>query len=106
MSKYLYEYNGSIYLEGHEWMRDYVRRTWASSIAQAARNIEHHIAEAANEGEHGLLRVSRNPHNYMIMDISEDLYPDIREHDQCDKCGALLSDQGDCPVCDYGEEDL
>lgn len=31
---------------------------------------------------------------------------DTIKHDYCPECGYMLTDSGECPVCDYGEEDL
>lgn len=28
------------------------------------------------------------------------------KHDYCPECGYMLTDNGECPICDYGEEDL
>ena len=40
----------------------------------------------------------------MIKEIPKEETPQIRP--KCQRCGYEINDIGDCPVCDYGEDDL
>ena len=95
-------YEGPIYYRGHKIADKSSLYTTAPTHNVAVRNI---LFQSAN-GDKEL-------YNY---DIVDNLVKEITatntnksnkvERERCHKCGYELNDIGDCPVCDYGEDDL
>lgn len=102
----LYRYTGPLYEFGYLIKRDYSCQTWAPTIKRAKSNIEHKLAIDKHNGVHGKYRISGNSKFYEVIDVSPDQYENTSSINYCNNCGARLTDGGDCPVCDYGEENL
>lgn len=97
-----YCYNGPIYYDGMKIASKSNICTTAPSYNVALRNI---LFKAAN-GDKEL-------HRYDIVDelvkeVSKDteIKQSVTPREKCYRCGYELNDMGDCPVCDYGEDDL
>jgi hypothetical protein len=98
-----YYYDGPVYYRGHKIAARSDIYTSAPSKEIATRNI--------------LVRVSNKApdlYNYDIVDSDIEQLPDNpvkmngynSSKERCSVCGYQLTDSGDCPVCDYGEDDL
>ena len=78
--------------------------TLAVSLAQARNNFRYKIAADLNINRSDILIFDE-----FIVDIDADkeadMVDDYIEHEVCPDCGTILDDSGNCPVCDYGEED-
>jgi hypothetical protein len=93
-----YHYEGPIYYRGHKIAETSDIYTTAKSINMAVRNTLVKAAQGADD-----------LYNYDIVDnmvklASPDELKPVRP--RCQQCGYELNDIGDCPVCDYGEDDL
>jgi hypothetical protein len=97
-----YCYNGPIYYDGREITSHSNICTTAPSFNVALRNILYKAASGDKELYH--------------YDIVDELVKEVRKdteikqsvtpREKCYRCGYELNDMGDCPVCDYGEDDL
>lgn len=97
-----YHYAGPIYYDGMKIVSKSDIYTSAPSISVAARNILYKAAHGDKELYH-----------YDIVDEQiEMIFSGSREEqpttpkEKCFRCGYTLNDMGECPVCDYGEDDL
>lgn len=77
--------------------------TLAVSLSQARNNFRHRIANDLNINRSDVLIFD----DFIVdMDEEQDSIDDIYTvHDVCYECGTTLDDSGNCPICDYGEED-
>ena len=98
IEKDTYYYNGPVYYNGHKITDHKEIYTSASSIYRAIRNV---LFQAAN-GDNELWRYDIV--DDMVKQLPKEETPKMRP--KCQTCGYELNDIGDCPVCDYGEEDL
>ena len=93
-----YYYDGPIYYDGRKIASKSDIYTTAKSSNLAIRNILYKAANGDKELYH--------------YDIVDDMVKEIPKEDRpkvrpkCQTCGYTLNDIGDCPVCDYGEDDL
>lgn len=96
IEKHLYYYDGPIYYRGNKISISSDIYTTAKSFEEAARNILFKAAKGDEELYH-----------YDIVDDKIKQMPDGKlERPKCQQCGYEINDNGDCPVCDYGEDDL
>lgn len=104
-----YIYKGPIYKNGFLCSEYWEGETQAVSEAQALNNLRFQAGKylGYNVGSHRVKMYLKPENLYKLENIDDyyDSYEDIEPIKQCDKCGALLSDNGNCPVCDDGEED-
>ena len=104
-----YIYKGPIYKNGFLCSEYWEGETQAVSEAQALNNLRFQAGKylGYNVGSHKVNMYLKPENLYKLENIDDyyDSYEDIEPIKQCDKCGALLSDNGNCPVCDDGEED-
>lgn len=133
--KDLYRYNGPVYhIDGYKLVDSIQVATLAVSEPKAISNIKYHARKQLGlkyntpidivrdclyiePADSGLVDASvepsmepgekpgRFPKNY-----SDELIVDYdfnrTTKDYCSHCGYMLNDQGECPVCDLGDEDL
>lgn len=98
-NKSLYKYNGFVRIRDEIVEDNEVLYTYATTGIQAFHNFKHQIAKNR-----------RVPHMDVSIDaskifkVSEAYAPRIKP--TCDKCGTRLTESGECPVCDLGEEDI
>ena len=96
-----YHYDGPIYYDGREIVSKADIGTTAPTYRVALRNILYKAAKGDKELYH-----------YDIVDeLVQETGVDTRlepktDREKCYRCGYELNDMGDCPVCDYGEDDL
>ena len=97
-----YIYDGPVYYEGRKISETSNYSTEAPSKEVAARNIWYQVSKN-----------SPDPFNYDIVDERIKLVPGKKKsydlspnRPKCHVCGFDINDNGDCPVCDYGELDL
>lgn len=97
-----YHYTGPIYYDGMKIASKSDIYTSAPSLNVAARNVLYKAAHGDKELYH-----------YDIVDEQiEVVSTEPREgqpeasNEKCYRCGYILNDMGECPVCDYGEDDL
>ena len=96
-----YHYDGPIYYDGREIVSKADIGTTAPTYRVALRNILYKAAKGDKELYH-----------YDIVDeLVKETGVDTRlepktDREKCYRCGYELNDMGDCPVCDYGEDDL
>lgn len=94
-----YYYNGPIYYDGRKIASKSNIYTSAPSLSIATRNILYKAANGDKELYH-----------YDIVDEQIELIlvaqRATKSNEKCYRCGYTLNDMGDCPVCDYGEDDL
>ena len=106
---YSYIYKGPIYKNGFLCSEYWEGETQAISEAQALNNLRFQAGKylGYNVGSHRVKMYLKPENLYKLENIDDyyDSYEDIEPIKQCDKCDALLSDNGNCPVCDDGEED-
>jgi hypothetical protein len=96
VEKQLYYYDGPIYYRGNKISLSSNIYTTAKSFGEAARNILFKAARGDKELWH-----------YDIVDDEIKQMPQGKlERPKCQQCGYEINDNGDCPVCDYGEDDL
>lgn len=98
VEKNIYHYDGPVYYRGHKIAETSDIYTTAKSINVAIRNT----LVKASQGADDL-------YNYDIVDHMVKLAPPeevVPARPRCQQCGYELNDIGDCPVCDYGEDDL
>ncbi len=93
-----YYYDGPVYYEGSKIADKSDIYTTAKSLNIAIRNV---LVKASCGAD--------DLYNYDIVDemvkqIPKEQTPKVNP--KCKICGYELNDIGDCPVCDYGEEDL
>jgi len=101
-NKSLYKYEGVVRIRDEKVDDSKVLHTRASSVKEAANNFRWQIANARNVRYSDVfIDVSK------IREIEEDIpvsYTPAKP--TCDRCGARLTDSGECPVCDLGEENM
>jgi hypothetical protein len=91
-----YYYDGPIYYRGNKISISSNIYTTAKSFGEASRNILFKAAKGDKELWH-----------YDIVDDEIKQMPNGKlERPKCQQCGYEINDNGDCPVCDYGEDDL
>jgi hypothetical protein len=94
----LYYYDGPVYYRGHKITDVSDIYTTAKSLNVAIRNV--------------LYKASKGDKELYHYDIVDDMVKEVSKKDipkvnpKCPTCGYELNDIGDCPVCDYGEDDL
>lgn len=94
-----YYYNGPIYYRGHKITDESDIYTTAKALNVAIRNVLFKASKGDND----------NLYHYEIVD---DMVKEISKEEtpkpiyKCQTCGYTLNELGDCPVCDYGEDDL
>ena len=96
-----YHYDGPTYYAGHKISDKEDIYTKAVSAKQARNNILYRLAGG---DRFELLKYDIVPENITLIKPEENQKPIEREH--CPYCHYELNDMGDCPVCDYGEDDL
>ena len=94
-----YHYDGPIYYRGNKVADKANIYTTAKSLNVAIRNILFKATKGDKENLYQYDIVDN-----MVREISKEETPKVRP--VCKTCGYELNDIGDCPVCDYGEEDL
>ena len=84
-----FERNKPIYVTAHSWgqARTYVVRRIANGDIITNYDIDDSKLQLVSAPDKG----------------NNDMAP---EKPKCDNCGTRLTDSGDCPVCDYGEDNL
>ena len=98
-----YAYIGPIYRFGRKFKDRIELHTMASSEKQAVNNLLYKAAEAIGYDRSRGSQVSIDP------SLVFEYEPDIPDEDwvdekRCEHCGTLLNDNGQCPVCDLGDE--
>lgn len=93
-----YYYDGPIYYDGRKISEKSDIYTTAKSVNLAIRNILYKAARGDKELYHYDIADDR------VREVPKNETPKIRP--KCQTCGYELNDIGDCPVCDYGEDDL
>lgn len=96
-----YHYDGPTYYAGHKISDKEDIYTKAVSAKQARNNILYRLAGG---DRFELLKYDIVPENITLIKPEENQKPIEREH--CPYCHYELNDMGDCPICDYGEDDL
>ena len=101
-NKSLYQYAGIVRIRDEKVEDNKVLHTKAMSVKEAANNFRWQIANARNVRYADVfIDVSK------ITEIDEDVPVSYTSAEPtCDRCGARLTDSGECPVCDLGEEDI
>ena len=101
-NKTLYRYEGIVRIRDEKVEDNKVLYTRATSIKEAGRNVKLKISTYRGV-----------PYSDVFIDFSK-----ITEIDEdvpvsytpskptCDRCGTRLTESGECPVCDLGEEDI
>ena len=105
-----YEYIGPIYRFGRKWKNRVDLHTLASSKSQAINNFLYKAAEEIGYDRSKGSQVSidtdlvfeYDPENYIDPDDDSPLNDPLR----CERCGRLLNDNGECPLCDLGDESV
>jgi hypothetical protein len=97
-----YMYEGPVYWMSHKIAESSSLVTKATSHQAAVRNI---LYQAAN-GDSDLRHYDIVDH--LVVEVPEEKKHTViyKKRDKCQACGYELNDMGDCPVCDYGEDDL
>ena len=95
----IYYYDGPIYYRGTKITDTSDIYTTAKSLNVAIRNILY----KATKGDKANLYLYDIVDN-KVREIPKEETPNVRP--KCQTCGYELNDIGDCPVCDYGEDDL
>lgn len=101
-----YEYNGPVYYDGRKERDNFRMFTMAESPEKAISNILWRIAMGDKQRYY---RYDLDNSKLILKEL-----PDVAKEESdvddephiCDKCGIRLTDSGECPVCDYGEEDM
>ena len=91
MSTYVHQ--GPVYHNGRVWDDNYEMVTEAPTIGRAYANFLHRL------GDNFSIFKSN------IKEVKVDV-PVERCYNTCEYCGYVLTDGGQCPVCDFGETDL
>lgn len=94
----LYYYDGPVYYRGHKIIDVSDIYTTAKSLNIAIRNTLFKAAKGDKELYHYDIV------DDMVREVPKNETPKVRP--KCQTCGYELNDIGDCPVCDYGEDDL
>ena len=99
-----YSYTGPIYHLGNKIAEKSRMFTMAKSFAQAVNNFRYKAANGDIVGHYDIV-------DEFIKEIPKATLdtPAIEEKPEivkCDNCGTQLNPMGECPVCDYGEDDL
>ena len=99
-----YSYTGPIYHLGNKIAEKSKLYTMAKSWKQAKNNFLYKIANGDIVGHYDLVDefVKEVPKATLDTPAVEEK-PEIVK---CEICGTQLNPMGDCPVCDYGEDDL
>ena len=95
----LYYYDGPIYYRGHKITDVSDIYTTAKSLNVAIRNVLYKATKGDREELYHYEIVDD-----MVREVPKNETPKVRP--KCPTCGYELNDIGDCPVCDYGEDDL
>lgn len=100
--KALYKYAGIVRIRDEKVEDNKVLHTRAMSTKEAANNFRWQIANARNVRYADVfIDVSK------ITEIDEDVPVSYTPpKPTCDKCGTRLTESGECPICDLGEEDI
>ena len=98
-----YAYDGPIYYYGNKIAEKSEYYTMATNWRSARRNFIYKIAN----GDYASLYDIADTHIRVVKESPKDveLVPE-KEIKHCEHCGYELNDIGECPVCDYGEDDL
>ena len=98
-----YEYVGPIYRFGRKVKERVDLHTMASSEEQALNNFLYKAAKAIGYDRSRGAQVSIDPDLIFVYEpeIPDDAWEDEK---RCQYCGTLLNDNGQCPVCDLGDE--
>ena len=94
-----YYYNGPIYYRGHKIAEKSDIYTTAKSLNVAIRNVLYKASQGDRDNLYQYDIVDQ-----LVKEIPKEETPQIRP--KCQMCGYEINDIGDCPVCDYGEDDL
>ena len=94
-----YYYNGPIYYRGHKIAEKSDIYTTAKSLNVAIRNVLYKASQGDRDNLYQYDIVDQ-----LVKEIPKEETPKIRP--KCQMCGYEINDIGDCPVCDYGEDDL
>ena len=93
-----YYYDGPIYYDGRKIAEKSDIYTTAKSLNIAIRNTLFKAAKGDKELYHYDIV------DHLVREIPKTETPKVRP--LCKVCGYEINDMGDCPVCDYGEDDL
>lgn len=98
-----YSYTGPIYHLGNKIAEKSRMFTMAKSVKQAINNFRYKAANGDIVGHYDIVDdfVKEVEVPEIVSTVEEK--PEIIK---CDNCGTELNPMGDCPVCDYGEDDL
>ena len=100
-----YEYIGPIYRFGRVMMERADLHTMAVSEKQAYNNLLYKAAEAIGYDRSRGAQVSIKPE--LIFEAEPDMVDgEPVDNMKCDRCGRLLNDNGECPLCDLGDESV
>ena len=94
-----YYYDGPVYYDGRKILEKSDIYTTAKSLNIAIRNT---LFKAAKGDRENLYHYDIVDH--LVREVPKNETPKVRP--KCQTCGYELNDIGDCPVCDYGEDDL
>jgi len=98
-----YTYIGPIYRFGRKFKDRAELHTMAVSEKQALNNLLYKAAEAIGFDRSRGSQVSIDPS--LIFEYEPEIPDDAWEDEKrCKHCGTLLNDNGQCPVCDLGDE--
>ena len=103
-----YHYYGPTYYNSRRQTNDSIIYTRARSKAEARNNIIYRLAHG-NVNAIPFYDIDDSKLVIVKRDATEvnpsELKP-IKFVRYCEHCGYQLNDQGECPICDLGEEDL
>ena len=98
-----YSYSGPVYYCGNKQVSKIPTvYTMAKSYSQAYKNI---LFKVANDGEIRCYDIDRGSIK-IESPIIKTSYEFIPTKPKCEICGYELADNGECPVCDFGEYSL
>lgn len=99
-----YEYTGPIYHYGNKIAEKSNMITTAPSIVKAEQNFLYRISQTygdyTNKFDIATHLIKR------LIPITKDDIIENPELEKCPECGTHLTTNGECPICDLGEDDL
>lgn len=100
-----YSYTGPIYHLGNKIAEKSRMFTMAKSFAQAKNNFVYKAANGDIVGHYNIVDEFVKEVPKVTLDDKSTI-EEKPETTKCEICGYELNPMGDCPVCDYGEDDL
>ena len=98
-----YAYIGPIYRFGRKMVDRVELHTFASSERQAYNNLLYQAADEIGYDRRKGVQLSIDRDLIFEYEPEEGEVPDIA---RCERCGRRLNDNGECPLCDLGDESV